>query len=102
MTKLQIETKKAIKLWCKKNKLQVKSIRHIYPRAYLLAKLASACILVSTPYQDAEKHMRDKEYSSYNTINYFESTLQVGDWCGVAYICMDGIQTNVAIPAVMI
>ena len=101
MTKLEILTKKAIKKWCKDNDIEVNCVRHIYPRAYIIAKTAPSCIVVATPWQDSENHIRDKKYSSFNTIRTFDDSLNVGDWCGVAYVCRIGIQDNVAIPSVI-
>ena len=100
MTKLQIETKKAIRVWCKKNDIKVKGIRHIFPRAYILAKPAPACIIIATPWQDAEKLIRSKKYSSFNTIHQFEDGLEVGDWCSVAYVVRSGIQSQIAVKCI--
>jgi len=83
--------------WCKKNKIEAISIRHIFPRAYIVAKPAPSCIVVAMPWQDAEKQVRDSRYSSYNTVHTFEDNLNAGDWCSVAYVARNGMQAQVAV-----
>jgi len=102
MTKLQKATKEAMQKWFSKQGHEIVGrIRHIYPRAYIIAKPAPLCIVVMTPYQDAEKHMRNKKYRSATIIHSFEEGLEAGDWCSLAYVSRKGISQSYAIKCVV-
>jgi hypothetical protein len=70
-------------------KKQVKgclSVRHIFPRAYCVAKPAPGCAIFVIPWQDAEKQVRKPEYSSSESVYQNVTNVQVGDWRAIAYV----------------
>jgi len=105
MTNLERLTIKAITEWCKKNDMHpTQRLRHIHPRAYVLGKAASQCLLIATPLIDAEQQVKKSREimgaDGSTTVHTFDKNLRVGDWCSVAYVCINGRQEQVAIPAV--
>lgn len=81
----------------------IRSVRHIYPRAYVIAKPAPLCLVVVMPWVDAEPHMRDWEKSYGSTMlmsDSFDETIQSGDWCSVAYVATDTGGKSIAIKVV--
>lgn len=66
---------------------KVNGVRHIYTRAYVLAKLAPQCIVVAYPWQDSEPHLRSPELDrGFTSVNDFDPTLETGHWCALGYI----------------
>ena len=102
MTKLQIATTKAIKDWSKSQSIKVISVRHIYPRAYVIARPALSCIIVACPLVDREPHLKGFTDNSdgTNILHEFDKGLRIGDWCSVAYVSRLGIQSSIAIKCV--
>ena len=107
MTNLERLTIKSILTWCKGEGIKVTSRpHHLHPRAYILARPASACLWVVTPPMDAEYQVQNlnRKLSAHidgaMTVHLFDGSLRAGQWCSVAYVCMGGRQEHVAIPAV--
>lgn len=105
MTNLEKLTIKAIAEWCKSRNLKpVGKMRHIFPRAYVLGRSASRCILIATPPADAEpqvNRVNEIMHADGSTaVNLFDDSLRAGDWCSVAYVCFSGGQQRVAVKAV--
>lgn len=75
-----------IKAAAKKQVKDCRSVCHIFPRAYCVAKPAPGCAVFAIPWQDAEKQVRKPEYSSSETVHQNVKHIQVGDWCAIAYI----------------
>jgi hypothetical protein len=79
---------------------------HVFPRAYVVARPAVACLVVATPPCDSEDQV-GKYNNSAQTYhgNVFDPALQVGDWCTTGYLSLtrNGVWccgVHVAIPAV--
>ena len=62
------------------------SVRHIFPRAYCVAKPAPGCAVFVTPWEDAEEQVRKPEYSSSESVYQNVKNVQVGDWRALAYV----------------
>lgn len=58
-----------IKAAAKKQVKNCRSVCHIFPRAYCVAKPAPGCAVFAIPWQDAEEQIRKPEYSSYETVH---------------------------------
>lgn len=71
-------------------------VRHIFPRAYCVAKPAPLCAVFATPWMDAEELVRNKKYSASVTVSEGVADVKVGDWCAIAYVVRNGQQQNVA------
>ena len=68
-----------------------RTARHIYPRAYCIAKPAPGCIVVLTPWMDSEPQIRSKPYSAAVIVREGDvADIDVGDWCSVAYVITSG------------
>ncbi len=106
MTKLEQATKKAILDFMKaRGDRKVKSISHIYPRAYVLSRSASMCLFISCPIQDAEPQIKalwSNAFDGGTTCRVFDPSLKAGDWCSVAYVMSDNSCEQVAVKAVEI
>ena len=63
-----------------------KSVSHIFPRAYCVAKPAPGCAVFVIPWQDAEEQIRKPEYSSSETVYRNVQHVQVGQWHALAYV----------------
>lgn len=107
MNLLQKKTAKAIReFFGKKNRVTVHKISHIYPRAYVLARPASNCIIVACPPQDAEPHLKQvrtivaSPEDGSRAVYVFDKSLKAGDWCSVAYVVTETTQECVAVKAV--
>jgi len=75
-----------IKSAAKKQVENCKSVRHIFPRAYCVAKTAPSCAVFAIPWQDAEEQIRKPEHSSYETVYQNVGNVKAGDWCSLAYV----------------
>ncbi len=73
------------------------SVNHIYPRAYCVAKPAPMCAVFVTPWFDSESQIRQAKYSSSNTVHNNVESVQVGDWCALAYVTTPGMGTTYVI-----
>lgn len=62
------------------------SVRHIFPRAYCVAKPAPGCAIFVKPWQDAEEQICKPEYSSSESVYQNVKNVQVGDWRALAYV----------------
>jgi hypothetical protein len=85
--------------WVKDQGMKIEgaiAVRHIYPRAYCIAKPAPRCAVFVTPWMDAEELVRNKEYSASVTVNEGSADVEVGDWCALAYVVRNGLQQTVA------
>ncbi len=101
--KLFERTAKAIKKWCRANKMKVEGeLRHIHPRAYVVGYAAPCCLVLAVPWADSEPQCRefDKE-NPLKTVHTFDNTLMPGNWCSTAYVCHGGTQETVAIHLVV-
>ena len=63
-----------------------RQVRHIYPRAYCVAKPAPGCSVFVTPWMDAEPAIRTPVFSSSETVRENVTEVRVGDWCALAYV----------------
>lgn len=87
--------------WVRSEAMKIKgaiSVRHIYPRAYCVAKPAIMCAVFVTPWMDAEPQIRETEYSSSNMVYNGVQDVRVGDWCALAYVVTSGCQERYAFP----
>jgi hypothetical protein len=105
MTNLQRAVIAAIIDWCERHGDPVTfKPCHIYPRAYVLGRATSQCLLVSLPPLDRDpqiQQVRNIMNSDGSTvIHVFDDTLRAGDWCSVAYALQSGGGGLIAIPAV--
>lgn len=105
MTKLEIATKKAVIEFYERNKKQkVLSVRHIYPRCYVLSRAAGSCLLVAMPPVDAEPHIQEikenMKSDGGHIVNFFDDSLKAGDWCSCAYVSTLSQGQSVAVKAV--
>jgi len=73
-----------------------KSVSHIFPRAYCIAKPAPLCAVFVKPWMDAEAQIRMEKYSASDVIHEGAEDVRVGDWCALAYVACDGHQRTVA------
>ena len=67
-----------------------KSVSHIYPRAYCLAKPAPCCAVFATPWFDSEPQIRQKQFSAYEIVHQGVAKVKAGDWCSIAYVSTPG------------
>jgi hypothetical protein len=107
MTKLERETIRAIKAWCGINGDPAPGkVGHVYPRAYVLGRSASLCLLVSIPPVDTAPQIQQArvvmDADGSTVIHVFDDTLRAGDWCSVAYALQSGGGGLIAIPAVAV
>lgn len=100
--KLNEKVAKAVKKWCRSQKLKViGTTRHIHPRAYVIGYAAPKCLVVAAPWSDSEPQCRDFDKANpLTTLHTFDDTLKPGDWCSTAYVCHGGVQETVAIHVV--
>ena len=99
MTTSSRKAKAAIAAWTAKTKrTRVLGVRHIHPRAYVVARLAESCLLVAVPWIDAEPQIMEscKKFGC-QWITVFDHALKAGDWCAVGYVSTDGCGESVAI-----
>lgn len=85
--------------WVKREGMKIdgaRSVRHIYPRAYCIAKPAPLCAVFVTPWMDAEPQIRNKQYSASTTVHEGVADVEIGDWCALAYVVTDGCSQTVA------
>ena len=101
MTKLERVTRRAIREWCEDQGYTVKRIRHVIPRAYVVARLAIKSLAVAVPPCDAPELSSGSDLGSV-TMLQFDPHLRVGDWCSVAYVTTEVGSGWVAIPAVVV
>lgn len=102
MVKLEHMTKKAVVAYAKSIGKEVVSVRHIHPRAYVLARPASCCLVVATPLCDAEPQIRNSpmRQDGSTIVHCFDGDLLPGDWCSVAYVNTKTSGEQIAVPAV--
>lgn len=88
MTKLERLTKQSVTAYAKKLGRNVVGVSHIYPRAYVLARPASGCLVVACPPSDAEPQIKNGPWrgDGSKTVRTFDDRLMAGDWCSVAYV----------------
>ena len=101
MTQWEKIARQAIRDWCVTQGLEVKSIHHVHPRAYVLGKAASHCLLIATPPMDATPTIQSAQAlmgaDGSQSAHLFDDALRAGDWCSVAYVVMSGRQEQVAV-----
>ncbi len=76
--------------WLRKKAMRIKgakSVCHLYPRAYCLAKPAPLCAVFLTPWMDAEPQVRNPQYSTSHLVYEGVQDVNPGDWCALAYVC---------------
>jgi hypothetical protein len=64
----------------------VKSVSHIRPRAYCIAKPAACCAVFVTPPMDAEPHLRQTQNSTCEIVHKNVSHVKAGEWYVLAYV----------------
>lgn len=101
---LQRRVEIAIRAWHHEHKSdqwdEARGVSHIYPRAYVLAKLAPQCVILAIPECDAEPQLQGPTYFGFQWCRRFDDSLVTGGWCSVAYLSTDGCGEHVAIPVV--
>ncbi len=102
MTALEKRCKAAIIKWCKKNKTAlIRSPRHIHPRAYVIGYAGPGCIVVASPWVDAEPMC--KKFEKDNTleiIRKFDKSITAGSWVTTSYVITKSAGEPIAIPVV--
>lgn len=100
MSKYEDEARKLIDAWLVEQKIKrTGRLRHVFPRCQVLGYAASGCIVISVPWIDSEKLVRDWDQKyPLDIIRTFDKSLKAGDWCAAAYVCRaDGCQETVAV-----
>ena len=98
-TKQQREATAAVKTWCKKNRIKLFGVRHVYPRSYVVGRTAPLCLVVAVCWADSEPQaMEFARRHPLATIHTFDPSLKAGDWCITAYITTSGRGEPVAVP----
>ena len=64
----------------------VKSVSHIRPRAYCIAKPAACCAVFVTPPMDAEPQLRQHQNATAEIIHDGVSHVEAGKWYVLAYV----------------
>ena len=62
----------------------VKSVRHVFTRAYCVAKPAPLCAVFAVPSMDCEPQVKDTHFVTVQ--NETASSVSLGDWCSLAYL----------------
>lgn len=95
---LNEKTVKAVKKWCRAQKLKViGELRHVHPRAYVVGYAGPRCLVVAAPWTDSEPQCREFDKDNpLTTVHTFDDTLKPGDWCATAYVCHGGDGETVA------
>ncbi len=101
MTKLERETRKAIREWCETQGYKVKSLGMVFPRAHVVATDGRYWLTVAVPPMEALEGSRAHEAGSILALSA-DKELGVGDWCSVVYVVSDQLMEPVAIPAVVV
>jgi len=98
-SKLKKAAEAAVRVWCKKNGGEAQEVRHIHPRAYVIGRAASMCLVVSVPWQDSEPQCQgfDRKHP-INVLHRFDESLDAGMWCATAYVVAEGCSEAVAVP----
>lgn len=96
----KLEARRAIREWFEKHERKtVISVRHVHPRAYVVARVAAKCLIVSKPWVDAEPQVAEHEMAfPTDTVHVFDETLDQGDWCMTGYVASAGCGQPVAVP----
>lgn len=82
----------------KKKRLMVKSVRHITPRAYCIAKPSAHFAVFVVPVEDREPQVRDSDTTCVQ--NDTCQDIKVGDWAVLAYVTSrSGGEPIVVMPA---
>ena len=70
---------------------EIDGVRHIRPTSRVVGYAAPMCLVVETPWLEAEPHMREqtREYP-LEIVREFDPSLRAGDWCIVAYVSYGG------------
>ena len=79
--------------WVKDQAMKIRgarSVHHIYPRAYCIAKPAPLCAVFVTPWMDAEPQIRNQKYSASTIVHDGVEDVSAGDWCALAYVVTEG------------
>jgi hypothetical protein len=63
-----------------------KSVSHIHPRAYCIAKPAACCAVFVVPEIDSVPLLQKTPNASSDIVRDNVSEVRVGDWCILAYI----------------
>lgn len=101
---LRRRTVTAFRKWLKAHKVHVRALCHVYPRCYVLAKLAPGAVLVARPPHDDEvqiKRLPGQFRYPVTTIHEGDlAALTTGDWCACAYVSTATSGVPYVIPAV--
>jgi hypothetical protein len=103
MTILERKARSAILSFCKSKGHKVQRVRHIHPRAYVLARFAPSAIVIGFPWQDSEPHPRELERAmgtNSRISNMFEAGIRPGDWVSIGYVVGQHGTWTVAVKAV--
>jgi hypothetical protein len=102
MTNLEKKAKAALLAWVRKKHGDATSVSHIHPRAYVIGRPALCCLIVAYPPHDREPQLKAvcPDDDCTHSIRDFDSSIRIGDWVTVGYVCRTGCQETIAIPAV--
>jgi len=74
-------------LWIVRPGSPIRGVRHVHPRAYIIAKPAPKCIVVAKPWMDSEPQVREIDrLHGTDIIHDFDESLKAGDWCATGYV----------------
>lgn len=73
-----------------------RSVSHIFPRAYCVAKTTPCNATFAIPWEDSEPRVRNPYYSSFEQVFANVNHVEVGKWYALAYVSnLTGGQTYV-------
>lgn len=76
---------------------KVRSIHHIYPRAYVVGRLCPTSIIVAKPWQDSTELTRfDDRRFPLERVDICSDSIERGDFCYLAYVSTYNYQQWVA------
>ena len=75
----------------------VKSVSHIKPRAYCIAKPAACCAVFVTPPMDAEPHLRQTQNATCEIAHENVSHVKAGEWYVLAYVTIPNYSGQVRV-----
>ncbi len=98
MTQKQ-QVKAHLQRWYRRNhpKRGAFTLRHVYPRAFVIGHCAPGCLVVAVPWLDSEPQCREFDrLAALKTVRVFDAALKAGDWCAVAYASSEHVGELIA------
>jgi hypothetical protein len=95
---LKTSAANAVREWVSKQGKHAKSVRHVYPRCYVVGRAAPMCLVITRPWQDSEPQCKDFDKKHpLCVVHTFDESLDAGMWCAAAYVVRDGCSETVAV-----